>query len=103
VIDREKETETERTRKAKERSMNFQPWVLDSCDIGEKIVCKFPQTEEEEQQQEQKSEVRDKRMLVGGEGDGETLLSRRCADRRTNRQTRRQRKVMRILVLGIRV
>jgi hypothetical protein len=52
VIDREKETETERTRKAKVCSMNFQScWVLDFCDIGEKIVCQFPQTEEEEQQQ----------------------------------------------------
>jgi hypothetical protein len=63
VIDREKETETERTRKAKVCSMNFQScWVLDFCDIGEKIVCQFPQTEEEEQEEKEESEVRDMRM-----------------------------------------
>jgi hypothetical protein len=75
VIDREKETQTERTRKAKVRSMNFQScWVLVSCDIGEEIVCQFPQMEEEEEEEEEEaaaagegeeeeeSEVRDKRM-----------------------------------------
>ncbi len=70
MIDREKETETERTRKAQVRSMNFQScWVLVSCDIGEEIVCQFPQMEEEEEEEaaaagegEEESEVRDKRM-----------------------------------------
>lgn len=104
IIDREKEaeTETERTRKAKVSSMNFHScWVLVSCDIGEEIVCQFPQMEEEGEaaaagegeEEEEESEVGDKRMCVGGEGDGETL----------RRQTRRQRQVMRILVLGVRV
>lgn len=70
MIDREKETETERTRKAKVRSLNFQScWVLVSCDIGEEIVCQLPQMEEEKEEEaaaagegEKESEVRDKRM-----------------------------------------
>jgi hypothetical protein len=67
VIDREKETQTERTRKAKVRSMNFQScWVLVSCDIGEEIFCQLPQKEEAAAAggggEEEESEVRDKRM-----------------------------------------
>jgi hypothetical protein len=52
--------------------MNFQScWVLVSCDIGEEIVCQFPQMEEEKEEEaaaagegegEEESEVRDKRM-----------------------------------------
>ncbi len=73
MIDREKETDTERTRKAKVRSRNFQSsWVLVSCDVGEEIVCQFPKMEEEEEEEEaaaagegeeeKESEVQDKRM-----------------------------------------